>query len=164
VARRFKPGGGAPGYGMVGINLGDSLRRQLERVTSRQGISLTDYVRSVVEREISRESFWKFQALRYMTQALLLALSTEFVEKGLGFASPRSKTLRSELRQLIELVEVKAQEEFERNLPPEEKSVYEERKAFRRAMPNEPHWYFEIPEVEQILRRLGSISTTKLSE
>lgn len=162
MARRVKQGGAIPGYGLTAVNLGDPLRRQLERVCRRNGVSLSDYIRDSLERDIAQERFWKFQALRYLIQTLRMALGGNFVSKALGFPVRKRRKLNWNLQELLELIEQKADEEFAETLSPEERDKgYAGTQAFGRQTKgaverpkDSPHWDFTIPEVERILDAL----------
>jgi hypothetical protein len=142
--------------------LGDPLRRQLERVCRRNGISLSDYIRASLERDIAREQFWKYQGLRYLIQTLRMALGGDFVSKTLAFPFPKRRELNWNLQELLALVEHKAEEEFEETLSLEEreKRSADTDKSGRQIKgvvqrPKEsPHWDFTIPEEERILDAL----------
>jgi hypothetical protein len=160
---RFKRGGGAPEYGMVGVNLGNGLRRDLERLCRRHGISLTDYVRASVEQRISQEWFRQFQGLRYLVQSLRCALGTDFATKTLGVTFAQNKDLHWQLRELLELIERKADEQWMENLSSAEREELEKLRAAPRepyriprrpGLKAHPHWSFEIREVERILNAL----------
>jgi hypothetical protein len=161
MPRKVKQGGAVPGSGLTAVNLGDPLRRQLERVCRRNGVSLSDYIRASLERDIAQERFWKYQGLRYLIQTLRMALGGDFV-KTLGFPARKRRELNWSLKELLELVENKAEEDYEETLSPEErkerhaatdvsgrqtKGIVERRKG-------SPHWDFSIPEVERILDAL----------
>jgi hypothetical protein len=156
MGSKLKPGGAAPDYGLISVNLGDGLRRQLERVCRRRGVSLTEFVRRWTEHGLTREWFWKFQVLRYLVQVLRIALCTDFVGKTLGFSGRPHRELLAGLGQLERLIEKKADERFEETLSPEQR---EKRRTMtrtgdpvrRKNSDKEPHWAFEIAEVEQIL-------------
>lgn len=159
MARPLKQGGAAPGYGLTAVNLGDPLRRQLERVCRRNGISLSDYIRASIERDIAQEWFWKFQALRYLIQTLRMALGGDFVSKQLGVPARHRRELTRALQELQTLVESKAEEKFAETLPPEEREKLNRGDAASgrqtAGIVNRPkdsaHWDFNIPEVERIL-------------
>lgn len=157
-----KRGGAAPEYGLTAVNLGNGLRRQLERVCRRQGISLTEFVRASVHRGIAEQWFWKFQALRYLVQSLRMALSSEFVSKTLGFSARQRRELDWTLREFQALVEKKAEDKFAERLTPEQREKrYGGSDASGRQIAglverptDAPHWDFKIPEVERILDAL----------
>src|SRR5215472_18837288 len=162
MARRVKHGGAVPGYGLTAVNLGDPLRRQLERVCRRNGISLSDYIRASLERDIAQEHYWKFQALRYLVQTLRMALGGDFVSKTLGLPARKRRELNWDLQELLELIEQKAEEEFAETLPPEEREKHyggtdasgRQIKGVVGRPKDSPHWDFSIPEVERILDAL----------
>jgi hypothetical protein len=162
MSRKVKQGGALPGYGLTTVNLGDPLRRQLERVCRRNGISLSDYIRASLERDIAQEQFWKFQALRYLTQSLGMALGGEFASKTLGFPARKRRELIWNLRELVEVIERKAEEELAKKLSPEEREkhyrdtdpVERQTKGVVERPKDSPHWDFTIPEVERILDAL----------
>jgi hypothetical protein len=159
---KVKRGGAAPEYGLTAVNLGNGLRRQLERVCRRQGISLTEFVRTSVHRGISEQWFWKFQALRYFVQSLRMALGSEFVSKTLGFSVRQRRELDWTLREFQALVERKAEDKFAETLTPEQREKrYGGSDASGRQIAgiverpkDAPHWDFQIPEVERILDAL----------
>lgn len=145
-----------PDYGLISVNLGDGLRRQLERVCRRRGVSLTEFVRTWTEHGLTREWFWKFQALRYLVQVLRIALFSDFVKKTLGFSGDPQRELAARLVQFEKLIERKANQQFEETLSPDERekrhSMTRTREpVLRKNSDREPHWAFEIAEVEQIL-------------
>lgn len=162
MGRRAKRGGAVPGYGLTAVNLGDPLRRQLERVCRRNGVSLSDYIRSSLERDVAQEWFWKFQALRYLIQTLRMALGGDFVDKTLGLPVRQRRELNWDLQELQELVESKAEEMFAETLSPEEREERYRRsdasgrqaKGVTERPKGSPHWDFNIPEVERILDAL----------
>jgi hypothetical protein len=162
MARRVKQGGAVPGYGLTAVNLGDPLRRQFERVCRRSGVSLSDYIRTSLERDIAQEWFWKFQALRYLIQTLRMALGGDFVSKTLGFSARQRRELSWDLQELQKLVESKAEEKFAQTLSPEEREKRyggsdasgRQTKGIVNRPKGSPHWDFNIPEVERILDAL----------
>lgn len=173
MARRMKRGGGDPGYRMLGVNVDNGLRRKLERACRRRGISLTKYAKACLEQGVAQEQwFWKFQALRSLVQTLRMALSSEFVEKTLDFKGERRNQFNAALRDFVELIEQKADEQWMENLSPEEREKEQRRRAInngdglwgpmrepyriprRPGIKAHPHWSFEIPEVERILNAL----------
>lgn len=162
MARRVKQGGAVPGSGLTAVNLGDPLRRQLERVCRRNRVSLSDYIRASLERDIAQERFWKYQGLRYLIQTLRMALGGDFVGKTLGFPFRKRRELNWNLRELLELVERKAYEEFDGTRSPAECEQYYDGegklKRQTRGMvelpKGSPRWDFRIPEVERILDAL----------
>ncbi len=162
MSNKVKRGGAAPEYGLTAVNLGNGLRRQLERVCRRQGISLTDFVRASVYRGIAEQWFWKFQALRYLVQTLRMALGSEFVSKTLGFSARQRRELDWTLREFQALVEQKAEDKFAETPTPEQREKrYGGNDASGRQIvgivkqaEGAPHWDFEIPEVERIIDAL----------
>src|SRR5271167_3182410 len=159
MASKVKRGGAAPEYGLTAVNLGNGLRRQLERVCRRQGISLTEFVRASVHRGIAEQWFWKFQALRYLVQSLRMALGSEFVSKTLGFSARQRRELNWALRGFQALVEQKAEDTFAERLTPEQREKRSDVPGRQIAglveRPEDaPHWDFEIPEVERIIDAL----------
>jgi hypothetical protein len=162
MPRRVKQGGAVPGTGLTAVNLGDPMRRQLERICRRNGVSLSDYIRASLERDIAQERFWKYQGLRYLIMTLRMALGGEFVGKTLGFPVRKRRELNWDLQDLQALVEGKAYEEFEKDLSPAERekryggtdaSGRQTRGMVERPK-GSPHWDFTIPEVERILDAL----------
>ena len=162
MPRRVKHGGAVPGTGLTAVNLGDPLRRQLERVCRRNGVSLSDYIRASLERDLARERFWKYQGLRYLIQTLRMAIGGDFVGKTLGFPIRKRRELNWDLQELLQLVEQKAEEEFAETLSPEKRakryggtdtSGRQTAGVVERAK-GSPHWDFTIPEVERILDAL----------
>jgi hypothetical protein len=147
---------------LTAVNLGNGLRRQLERVCRRQGISFTEFVRSSVHRGIAEQWFWKFQALRYLVQSLRMALDSEFVSKTLGFSARQRRDLDWTLREFQALVEQEAENKFAETLTPElSEKRYGGSDASGRQIaglverPEDAlHWDFQIPEVERILDAL----------
>src|SRR5271169_3141233 len=124
MPRNMKRGGAAPEYGLTAVNLGNGLRRQLERVCRRQGVSLTDFVRASVHRGIAEQWFWKFQVLRYLVQTLRMALDSEFVSKTIGFSARQRRELDRTLREFQALVEQKAEDKFVETLTPEQREKH----------------------------------------
>jgi hypothetical protein len=159
MSSKVKRGGAAPEYGLTAVNLGSSVRRQLERVCRRQGISLTEFVRASVLRGITDQWFWKFQALRYLVQTLRMTLDSAFVSKTLRFSARQRRELDWTLREFQALVEQKAEDKFAETLTPEQREKrYGGSDVFGRQIaglverPDDaPHWDFQIPEVERIL-------------
>ena len=161
MARRVRHGGAVPGYGLTAVNLGDPLRRQLERVCRRNGMSLSDYIRASLERDIAQERYWKFQALRYLVQTLRMALGGDFVSQTLGLPARKRRELNWDLQELLKLIEQKAEEEFAETLSPDEREKHGSTKETGRQTKgivergkDSPHWDFSIPEVERILDAL----------
>ena len=162
MSRKVKQGGAIPGYGLTTVNLGDPLRRQLERVCRRNGVSLSDYIRASLERDIAQERFWKFQALRYLIQTLRMALGGEFVSKTLAVPARKRRELIWNLQELVELIEQKAEEEFAETLSPAQREKRytvtdapgRQTKGVVERPKDSPHWDFTIPEVERILDAL----------
>ena len=162
MPRRTKPGGALPGYGLTAVNLGDPLRRQLERVCRRNGVSLSDYIRASLERDIAQERFWKFQALRYLIQTFRMALGADFVSKTLEYPARKRRDLNWDLQELLELIDQKAEDEYAATLSPEEREKHHrssketgrQTQGIVERPKDSPHWDFSIPEVERILDAL----------
>jgi len=159
--KEFKPGGGAPEYGLTAVNLGNGLRRELEQVCRRHNVSLTDFVRMAIEQRIAREPFWKFQAFRYLLLSFHIMLNTDFALDSLGLSRKERKEWDYDLRELRKLVEDKAYEHFEPTPPSVDREKNDDSElsslpvrkvgGFVRIPEGALHWDFEIPEVERIL-------------
>ena len=116
--------------GFTTLRLGSELRDELEAVCKRRQVSLTDFVRDSVRKEIANEEYWRFRMLRYLTQVVLVSLSTPFVKEKIGFSGDESVQLRRHLRWFYQLINKRANSEW--------------------------HWEYEIPEVESFLGAISS--------
>ena len=132
---KLRQGGGVPGAGMVAANLGNDLRRELERLCARRGITLTEFIREALDQGLARDKFWRLAALRYFIQEMRIGVSSSWVRETLELSREDQAALKKKLREYEDRVVAKG------NL--ESGGTYD------------PHlWGFRIPELDRILAAL----------